>query len=55
MPDSLLKAAAILEKLGAGKEALLLYQQVADEFKGTDAATRAAQAVERLSKSANAQ
>ena len=55
VPDSLLKAAAILEKLGAGKEAPLLYQQVADEFKGTDAATRAAQAVERLSKSANAQ
>ena len=48
--DSLLKTAAIQEKLGAAKEALLLYQQVADEFKGTDAATRATQSADRLSK-----
>jgi tetratricopeptide (TPR) repeat protein len=48
--DSLLKTAAIEEKLGARKEALLLYQQVADEFKGTDAANRAAQSIDRLSK-----
>ena len=51
---SLLKTAAIQEKLGAAKEALLLYQQVAEEFKGTDAGTRAAEAADRLSKSAKA-
>lgn len=50
--DSLLKTAAIQEKLGAAKEALLLYQQVADEYKGADAATRAAEAAARLTKSA---
>ena len=55
VPDALLKTAALEEKLGAAKEALLLYQQVADEFKGTDAATRAVEAVARLSKSAAAQ
>jgi TolA-binding protein len=52
VPEALLKTAAIQEKLGAAKEALLLYQQVAEEFKGSDAATRAADAVRRLSKSA---
>ena len=40
----------IQERLNAPQEALLLYQQVAEEFKGTDAATRAAQAADRLSK-----
>jgi TolA-binding protein len=52
---SLLKTAAIQEKLGAAKEALLLYQQVAEEFKGSDAGTRAAEAADRLSKSAKAE
>jgi TolA-binding protein len=52
VPDALLKTAAIQERLGAAKEALLLYQQVADEFKGTDAANRAAEAADRLGKSA---
>ena len=52
---SLLKTAALQEKLGAAKEALLLYQQVAEEFKGSDAGTRAAEAAERLSKSAKAE
>jgi tetratricopeptide (TPR) repeat protein len=51
VPDALLKTAAIEEKLGAAKEALLLYQQVAEEFKGSDAATRAAEASDRLGKS----
>jgi len=55
VPDALLKTAAIEEKLGAAKEALLLYQQVADEFKGTDAARSAADGVNRLGKSAAAQ
>jgi TolA-binding protein len=50
VPDALMKTAAIQEKLGAAKEALLLYQQVADEFKGSDAATRAAESAERLAK-----
>jgi TolA-binding protein len=50
LPDALLKTAAIQERLNATQEALLLYQQVADEFKGTEAATRAAQAAERLGK-----
>lgn len=50
--ESLLKTAAIQEKLGATKEAILLYQQVADEFKGADAATRATEAAARLAKSA---
>jgi TolA-binding protein len=54
VPDALLKTAAIQEKRGATKEALLLYQQVADEFKGTDAASRAAEAAARLGKSARA-
>lgn len=53
--DALLKTAAIQEKIGAAKEALLLYQQVSDEFKGTDAGTRAAQAAERLGKSTKAE
>ena len=52
VPDALLKTAAIQERLGASKEATLLYRQVADEFKGTDAATRAAEAADRLGKSA---
>jgi tetratricopeptide (TPR) repeat protein len=52
---SLLKTAAIQEKLGAAKEALLLYQQVAEEFKGSDAGTRAAEAADRLSRSAKAE
>jgi TolA-binding protein len=55
VPDALLKTAAIQEKLGAAKEALLLYQQVADEFKNTDAAKAAADGVARLGKSAAAQ
>lgn len=55
VPDSLLKTAAIQEKLGAAREALLLYRQVADEFKGSDAAARAAAAVARLSKSARSE
>ena len=50
--DALLKTAAIQEKLGAAKEALLLYRQVADEFKGSDAAARAAEAADRLGKAA---
>jgi TolA-binding protein len=49
--DALLKTAALQEKLNAPQEALLLYQQVADEFKGTEAAARAAQAADRLGKS----
>lgn len=52
VPEALLKTAAIQEKLGAAKEALLLYQQVADEFKGSDAAARAAEAAQRLGNSA---
>ena len=48
---SLLKTAAIQEKLGAAKEALLLYQQVADEYRGTDAGRSAADAADRLAKS----
>ena len=55
VPDSLLKTAAIQEKLGAAKEALLLYRQVADEFKGSDAGARAADAAARLSKSARSE
>lgn len=52
VPDALLKTAAIQEKLGAAKEALLLYQQVAEEFKGSDAAARAAEAAQRLGNTA---
>jgi len=48
--ESLLKTAAIQERLNAPREALLLYNQVVEEFKGTDAATRAAQAASRLGK-----
>ena len=55
VPDALMKTAAIQEKLGAAKEALLLYQQVADEYKGTDAASRAAEAAARLGKSARSE
>jgi TolA-binding protein len=55
VPDALMKTAAIQEKLGAAKEALLLYQQVAEEYKGTDAAARAAEAAARLNKSARAE
>lgn len=51
VPEAMLKTAAVQEKLKATQEALLLYQQVAEEFKGTDAAARAAKAVERLGKS----
>jgi hypothetical protein len=54
VPDALLKTAAIQEKLGAAKEALLLYQQVADEFKGTGRRQNAADGVARLGKSAAA-
>ena len=50
LPEALLKTAAIQERLKAPQEALLLYNQVAEEFQGTDAATRAAQAADRLSK-----
>ena len=52
VPDALLKTGAIQEKLGAAKEALLLYRQVAEEFKGTDAAARAAEAAQRLGNAA---
>jgi TolA-binding protein len=52
--DSLLKTAAIQEKAGVPQEALLLYQQVAEEYKGSDAARRAAEAAERLGKSTRA-
>lgn len=45
---SLLKAAAIQEKLKAYPDALLLYQQVADEYKNTDFAKQAADAVARV-------
>ena len=53
VPEALLKTAILQEKLNATQEALLLYQQVADEFKGTEAATRAAQAADRLGKASN--
>jgi len=49
--EALLKTAAIQERLNAPREALLLYNQVVEEFKGTDAATRAAQGASRLGKS----
>ena len=52
--DALLKTAAIQEKLNANKEALLLYQQVADEFKGSEAGNRGAEAAARLGKTAAA-
>ena len=55
IPDALLKTAAIQEKLGVGKEALLLYQQVAEEYKGTEAGNRAADAAARLSNSARSE
>jgi TolA-binding protein len=48
--DALLKTAALQERLNAPQEALLLYQQVAEEYKGTDAAARATQAADRLGK-----
>jgi TolA-binding protein len=48
--EALLKTAALQEKLNAPQEALLLYQQVSEEFKGTEAAARAAQAADRLGK-----
>jgi TolA-binding protein len=51
LPEALLKTAAIQERLNAPREALLLYNQVIEEFKGTDAAARAAQAADRLGKS----
>jgi tetratricopeptide (TPR) repeat protein len=53
--ESLLKTAAIQEKVGAAKEALLLYQQAAEEFKGSDTGARAAEAVDRLGKSAKSE
>ena len=52
LPDALLKTAAIQERLGAPQEALLLYQQVAEEYKGSPGAARATQAVDRLGKAA---
>jgi len=52
--ESMLKTAAIQEKLNVPQEALLLYQQAAEEYKGTEAATRAAEAADRLGKSAKA-
>ena len=48
--EALLKTAIIQERLNAAPEALLLYQQVADEFRGTEAAARAVQAAQRLGK-----
>jgi TolA-binding protein len=50
VPEALLKTAALQERLNAPQEALLLYNQVAEEFKGTDAAARAAEAAARLGK-----
>jgi TolA-binding protein len=46
--NSLLAVAALEEKLKNTKEALAVYNQVADEFKGTPAATRAKEAAARL-------
>jgi TolA-binding protein len=46
--DSLLEVARIEEKLKNKKEALSVYNQIADEFKGTPAATRAKEAADKL-------
>ena len=50
--ESLLSVAAIEEKLKNTKEALAVYNQVADEFKGTAAATRAKEGASRLAPAA---
>lgn len=46
--DSLMNVAAIEEKLKNKKEALAVYNQIADEFKGTAAAARAKEEAARL-------
>lgn len=46
--DALMQVAAIEEKLKNKKEALAVYNQIADEFKGTPAATQAKEAAARL-------
>ena len=50
LSEALLKTAMLQERLKSTQEALLLYEQVAEEFKGTEAATRATQAADRLRK-----
>lgn len=47
IPESLLKTAGILEKVGAPKEALALYQQIATEFKGSAAEQAATEGAAR--------
>jgi TolA-binding protein len=46
--DALMNVAAIEEKLKNKKEALAVYNQIADEFKGTGAAARAKEAAAKL-------
>lgn len=50
IPDALLKTGVILEKTKANGEAEQLYQQITQEYEGTEAAAQAAAALERIEK-----